>query len=160
MIDSGTSTIRSSGRKSFCPRSTRVSLALITLGRSFLPEHQKPAQCLFAIVRCSMPTCSKSFQNKLSRPSPMRQSSQHLSHDDASYLISHDSSSRGNSFTTFNDDYVIQRAITGFRQCATIASTFHLPEVFDHIVMALSQSQSFSPIKFRPTVSIIDTHSF
>ena len=45
------------------------------------------------------------------------------------------------SFTTFNDDYVIQRAITGFRQCATLAGKFHMPEVFDHIVMALSQSE-------------------
>ncbi|KAL7413936.1 hypothetical protein BDY24DRAFT_386920 [Mrakia frigida] len=44
------------------------------------------------------------------------------------------------AFTTFNDDYVIQRAITGFRQCATLAGKFHLPEVFDHIVMALSQT--------------------
>lgn len=37
---------------------------------------------------------------------------------------------------------MIQRAITGFRQCATLAGKFHLPEVFDHIVMALSQSES------------------
>ncbi|CED82462.1 Pattern-formation protein/guanine nucleotide exchange factor [Phaffia rhodozyma] len=44
------------------------------------------------------------------------------------------------AFTTFNDDYIIQKAITGFRECATIAGAFHLPDMFDHVVMALSQT--------------------
>ncbi|KAL1407719.1 GDP/GTP exchange factor for ARF [Vanrija albida] len=36
------------------------------------------------------------------------------------------------------DEYVIQQAITGFRQCATLAGHFELPEVFDTIVQSLS----------------------
>ena len=64
------------------------------------------------------------------------------------------------SFTTFNDDYVIQRAITGFRQCATLAGKFHLPEVFDHIVMALSQSEFFMfpsfLLRVRQLTSVFD----
>jgi brefeldin A-resistance guanine nucleotide exchange factor 1 len=43
------------------------------------------------------------------------------------------------AFTTFDDDYVIQRAIAGFRQCATLAGNFQLPDVFDYIVQSLSQ---------------------
>ena len=42
------------------------------------------------------------------------------------------------AFTTFDDDYVIQRAIAGFRQCATLAGNFQLPDVFDYIVQSLS----------------------
>ncbi|KAF8577240.1 Sec7-domain-containing protein [Ramaria rubella] len=42
------------------------------------------------------------------------------------------------AFTTFEDDYVIQRAIAGFRQCATLAGVFQLPNVFDYIVQSLS----------------------
>ncbi|WVQ71161.1 hypothetical protein IAR50_000686 [Cryptococcus sp. DSM 104548] len=36
------------------------------------------------------------------------------------------------------DEHVIQKAITGFRQAASLASTYHLPEVFDNIVQSLS----------------------
>jgi golgi-specific brefeldin A-resistance guanine nucleotide exchange factor 1 len=46
------------------------------------------------------------------------------------------------SFITFDDDYIIQRAITGFRQCATLAGQFHLPDVFDFVVVSLSQATS------------------
>lgn len=38
------------------------------------------------------------------------------------------------------DEGVIQRAITGFRQCATLAARFGLAEVFDDIVMSLSSA--------------------
>lgn len=38
------------------------------------------------------------------------------------------------------DEHVIQRAITGFRQCALLAGHFHLPEVFDTIVQSLSSA--------------------
>jgi brefeldin A-resistance guanine nucleotide exchange factor 1 len=37
-----------------------------------------------------------------------------------------------------SDEHVIQKSITGFRQCATLAGHFHLPEVFDMIVSSLS----------------------
>ncbi|KAF8894409.1 Sec7-like domain is implicated in guanine nucleotide exchange function [Infundibulicybe gibba] len=43
-------------------------------------------------------------------------------------------------FYHFEDDYIIQRAIAGFRQCATLASHFKLPDVFDFVVVSLSQA--------------------
>ncbi|KAH7889929.1 hypothetical protein F5I97DRAFT_1924441 [Phlebopus sp. FC_14] len=46
------------------------------------------------------------------------------------------------AFITFEDDYVIQRAISGFRQCATLAGHFNLPDVFDFVVVSLSQATS------------------
>lgn len=43
------------------------------------------------------------------------------------------------AFTTSSqDEHVIQKAITGFRQCASLAGHFQLPEVFDTIVQSLS----------------------
>ena len=44
------------------------------------------------------------------------------------------------AFITFEDDYIIQRAIAGFRQCATLAGRFNLPDVFDFVVVSLSQA--------------------
>ena len=38
------------------------------------------------------------------------------------------------------DEHVIQKAITGFRQCASLAGHFHLPEVFDTIVQSLASA--------------------
>lgn len=46
------------------------------------------------------------------------------------------------AFTSFEDDYYIQRAIAGFRQCATLAGHFNLPDVFDFVVLSLSQATS------------------
>ncbi|KAI0306765.1 hypothetical protein B0F90DRAFT_1808381 [Multifurca ochricompacta] len=46
------------------------------------------------------------------------------------------------AFMTFDDDYIIERAIAGFRQCATLAGYFQLPEVFDYVVISLSQAMS------------------
>jgi hypothetical protein len=46
------------------------------------------------------------------------------------------------AFITFDDEYVIQRAISGFRQCATLAGHFNLPDVFDFVVVSLSQATS------------------
>ena len=56
------------------------------------------------------------------------------------------------------DEHVIQRAITGFRQCASLAAHFHLPEVFDTIVQSLSNATGLLdddnafPILSFPTV--------
>ncbi|OBZ75659.1 hypothetical protein A0H81_04473 [Grifola frondosa] len=44
------------------------------------------------------------------------------------------------AFITFEDDYIIERAITGFRQCATLARHFGMPDVFDYVVVSLSQA--------------------
>lgn len=44
------------------------------------------------------------------------------------------------AFTAFDDDYVVERAIAGFRKCATLAGRFHLPEVFDYVVKSLSHA--------------------
>ncbi|KAJ6500445.1 hypothetical protein C8R45DRAFT_896478 [Mycena sanguinolenta] len=46
------------------------------------------------------------------------------------------------AFISFDDDYIIQRSIAGFRQCATLAGRFHLPDVFDFVVVSLSQATS------------------
>jgi brefeldin A-resistance guanine nucleotide exchange factor 1 len=46
------------------------------------------------------------------------------------------------AFMSFDDDYVIERAITGFRQCATLAGHFQMPDVFDYVVVTLSQTTS------------------
>ena len=44
------------------------------------------------------------------------------------------------AFMTFDDDYIIERAIEGFRQCATLAVHFQFPEVLDYMVFLLSQA--------------------
>lgn len=44
------------------------------------------------------------------------------------------------AFTAFDDDYVVERAIAGFRKCATLAGRFQLPEVFDYVVNSLSHA--------------------
>lgn len=44
------------------------------------------------------------------------------------------------AFITFDDEYVIERAIAGFRQCASLARHFVLPDVFDYVVVSLSQA--------------------
>ena len=41
---------------------------------------------------------------------------------------------------TFDDNYIIERATTGFRQCATLAGHFQLPEVVDYVVVSLSKA--------------------
>jgi brefeldin A-resistance guanine nucleotide exchange factor 1 len=46
------------------------------------------------------------------------------------------------AFISFDDDYMIQRAIAGFKQCATLAGHFGLPDVFDFIVASLAQATS------------------
>ncbi|CAE6422889.1 unnamed protein product [Rhizoctonia solani] len=58
------------------------------------------------------------------------------------------------AFTNIDDDYVIERAIAGFRQCATLAGYFKLPEVFDFVVGQLSQATGLlgSPVLSRSTV--------
>lgn len=43
------------------------------------------------------------------------------------------------AFTNFNDDHMLQRVVAGFQQCATLASRFNLPEVFDQVIMALAR---------------------
>ncbi|WRT64093.1 uncharacterized protein IL334_001022 [Kwoniella shivajii] len=42
--------------------------------------------------------------------------------------------------TSAQDEHVIQKAITGFRQCASLAGHFRLLEVFDTIVQSLSNA--------------------
>jgi hypothetical protein len=46
------------------------------------------------------------------------------------------------AFINFDDDYIIHRAIAGLKQCATLAGRFELPDVFDFIVVSLSQATS------------------
>jgi brefeldin A-resistance guanine nucleotide exchange factor 1 len=64
------------------------------------------------------------------------------------------------AFMTFDDDYIIERAIAGFRQCATLAGHFQLPEVFDYVVISLSQATSLlsenlpSEVPVHPVVEV------
>ncbi|THH01721.1 hypothetical protein EW026_g1024 [Hermanssonia centrifuga] len=44
------------------------------------------------------------------------------------------------AFITFEDDYIIERAIAGFKQCATLARQYQMPDVFDYVVVSLSQA--------------------
>ncbi|KAG6832717.1 hypothetical protein H0H92_012289 [Tricholoma furcatifolium] len=46
------------------------------------------------------------------------------------------------AFISFEEEYVIQRSIAGFRQCATLAGHFQLPDVFDFVVISLSEATS------------------
>jgi len=46
------------------------------------------------------------------------------------------------AFTSFEDDHIIERSIAGFRQCATLAGYLVLPDVFDYVVVSLSQATS------------------
>ncbi|KAJ6488639.1 hypothetical protein C8R47DRAFT_978394 [Mycena vitilis] len=48
------------------------------------------------------------------------------------------------AFISFDEDYIIERSIAGFRQCATLAGHFQLPDVFDFVVVSLSQATSLS----------------
>ncbi|KAF5390663.1 hypothetical protein D9757_002714 [Collybiopsis confluens] len=64
------------------------------------------------------------------------------------------------AFISFDDDYIIQRAIAGFRQCATLARHFHLPDIFDFVVVSLSQATTLLPESLQirvpnyPTVEV------
>lgn len=63
------------------------------------------------------------------------------------------------AFISFEDEYIIQRAIAGFRQCATLAQHFSMPDVFDFVVLSLSQATSLLsdslPIQI-PSYPVID----
>lgn len=50
------------------------------------------------------------------------------------------------AFTYYEDDEIVQRAISGFQQCATLAKRFNLPEVFDHIITSVSPATSLLDI--------------
>ncbi|KAF8350870.1 Sec7-like domain is implicated in guanine nucleotide exchange function [Amanita rubescens] len=64
------------------------------------------------------------------------------------------------AFINFEDDYIIQHAITGLRQCATLARHFNLGNVFDFVVVSLSQATSLlsetldGPIPNYPEVDV------
>lgn len=66
------------------------------------------------------------------------------------------------AFMTFDDNYIVERAIEGFRRCATLAAHFQLPEVFDYMVMLLSQATGFlsensqSEVPVYPAVEVED----
>jgi brefeldin A-resistance guanine nucleotide exchange factor 1 len=43
------------------------------------------------------------------------------------------------AFASFQDDFMVQRAIGGFNQCAALAARFGMPEVFDYLILSLSR---------------------
>ncbi|GJJ12038.1 hypothetical protein Clacol_006279 [Clathrus columnatus] len=59
------------------------------------------------------------------------------------------------AFTTFDDDYIVQNAIAAFRQCATLAGIFQLPDVFDYIVQSLSRVTS---LLNEPSYTVVPNH--
>ncbi|ESK85960.1 golgi-specific brefeldin a-resistance guanine nucleotide exchange factor 1 (bfa-resistant gef 1) [Moniliophthora roreri MCA 2997] len=56
------------------------------------------------------------------------------------------------AFMSFDDEHIIQRSIAGFRQCATLAGRFQLPEVFDFVVVSLSQATGLLPESLQASV--------
>ncbi|TPX41417.1 hypothetical protein SeMB42_g05585 [Synchytrium endobioticum] len=50
----------------------------------------------------------------------------------------------GYAFDNAEDDLGLQRAVVGFHQLATIAAHYHLPEVFDNVIMSLSRITGLS----------------
>ncbi|KAL0063281.1 GDP/GTP exchange factor for ARF [Marasmius tenuissimus] len=56
------------------------------------------------------------------------------------------------AFMSFDDEHIIQRSISGFRQCATLAGRFRLPEVFDFVVVSLSQATGLLPESLMTTI--------
>lgn len=43
------------------------------------------------------------------------------------------------AFANFRDDYMVQRTIAGFNQCAALAARYEMPEVFDFLIQSLSR---------------------
>lgn len=48
------------------------------------------------------------------------------------------------AFANFQDDFMIQRAIGGFNDCAALAARFGMPEVFDYLILSLSRLTGLS----------------
>lgn len=49
-------------------------------------------------------------------------------------------------FANFNDDYMVQRVIAGFNQCAALAARYDIPEVFDYLILSLSRVAGLTQI--------------
>lgn len=64
------------------------------------------------------------------------------------------------AITHFNDDYVVQRAITGLNQCATQAKKFDLTEVFDYLIAQVAPTTGLiglpQPTNFNYPVVDVD----
>lgn len=43
------------------------------------------------------------------------------------------------AFANFQDDYMVQRSIAGFNECAALAARYDMPQVFDFLIMSLSR---------------------
>lgn len=43
------------------------------------------------------------------------------------------------AFANYQDDFMVQRSIAGFNECAALAARFNMPEVFDFLIMSLSR---------------------
>lgn len=63
------------------------------------------------------------------------------------------------AFANFQDDYVVQRSIAGFNQCAALAARFDMPEVFDYLILSLSRVTGLlqaSPSPSPGNFSVVD----
>src|SRR4051794_30953438 len=52
------------------------------------------------------------------------------------------------AYGTAQDDATLQKAITGFRQCAMLAAEYKLYDVFDYIIMSLSKMTGLLGTKY------------
>jgi brefeldin A-resistance guanine nucleotide exchange factor 1 len=65
----------------------------------------------------------------------------------------------GFAFTYYDDDYIVQRAISGFQQCAALATHFVMPEVFDHIVLSVSPTTGLLDVPMPRTFNYPTTEA-
>lgn len=67
------------------------------------------------------------------------------------------------AFSTAPDDATLQKAITGFHQCAELSATYKLYDVFDYIIMSLAKMTGLLGSKYsngtanNSTVKVQDT---
>lgn len=129
------STTRFANEKLLCRKNIRDSSGLNMPGRNFLRAQGKPASLFLYVLLLDLNI-------------PPIQGDYLICNTDAFDVEMFKAvwrpviSAIAYAFITFEDDYIIQRAIAGFRQCATLAGHFRLPDVFDFVVVSLSQATS------------------
>lgn len=144
--------MESANVKLLCQKNTLDRLALSMLGKNYckgLP-HQVTFQRCFYIINDLMPTQGRFTKCNTSI----------FDRNMFSLVWKPVLNAIAFAFTTFDDDYIVQNAIAAFRQCATLAGIFQLPDVFDYIVQSLSRvtslliEPSYISIPHHPVVEV------
>lgn len=149
--------ILSGNEKLSCQRSILDSWVLNMLGRNSWHVRDKLVSIIgsFFLLTCTYP-------NKLLQGDFMICNSSFFDLEMFKAVWKSVISAIAHAFISFEEDYIIQRAISGFRQCATLAGQFHLPDVFDFVVVSLSQVTSLlsESLPARvPNYPVIDVES-